>query len=130
MPSITAALSINNGAASPVAKTFSIAEKNPAQSLFEERTTGIQSQFTLLRIRGQKPSGARKSSRVEFKVALPVIRAVDGVNVAIDSAVALCSFTMPEGMTIDERKDLLAFLSNSLSHADLKKTVQDLDFIY
>lgn len=130
MPSITAALSINNGALSPEAKTFSIAEKNPAQTLFEERTTGIQSQFTLLRVRGQKPSGARKSSRVEFKVSLPIIHTVDGVDVVVDTAVALCSFTMPDRMTGNERRDLHAFLVNSLTHTDLQKTVQDLDFIY
>lgn len=131
MPSITTSLTINNGAASPVAKTFSISEKNPSQTVFEERSSGVQSNFTTLRVRSQKPQGARKQSRTEYKVVQPLLRtSPTGVVAPAAYNTSLCSFTIAEDATADERKDLFAYMVNGLSHALLKPVTTDLDPIY
>lgn len=128
MPSITTALTINNAAA--VAKTFAIASKNPAETLFEERSAGIQSQFISLRVRGQKPAGNRKFSRVEYKTVLPIVRAVNGVNTVVDFCEGITAYKCGEIATAVERADVFAYHVNGMNHASLKPVAVDLDFVY
>lgn len=128
MPSITTALTINNAAA--VAKTFAIAQKNPEQTLFEERSAGVQSQFISLRVRGQKPAGNRKFSRVEYKTVLPIVRSISGVNTVVDWCEGLTAFRCGQDATAVERGDVFAYHVNGMNHASLKPVAVDLDFIY
>lgn len=128
MPSIVAALTINNAAAA--AKTWSIAQKSPELTLFEERTAGIQSQFLSLRVRSQKPAGNRKFSRVEYKTSVPIVRSISGVNTVVGYGIALTSFTVPEDAVLLERQDLFAYHVNGMNHASLKPVAVDLDSIF
>lgn len=128
MASITAAVSIANAAA--VAKTFGIAIKSPDILLLEERTAGIQSQFITFRFRGQKPAGARRFARAEYKTVLPVVRSINGVNTVVDVCEALTAFKLSQDANATERADLFAYHVNGMSNVDLKKCVTDLDYPY
>lgn len=128
MASITASLSIDNAAA--VAKSFAIATKSPEILILEERSAGIQSQFVTLRFRGQKPAGARKYARTEFKTVLPIVRSINGVNTVVDVNEGLTAFKLSQDSNATERGDVFAYHVNGMSNASLKTCVVDLDFPY
>lgn len=128
MASITTSLSINNAAAT--AKTFAIATKSPELLLLEERTAGVQSQFITMRFRGQKPAGARKFARAEFKTILPVVRTINGVATVIDYNEGLTAFKLSQDSNATERADVFAYHVNGMSNAGLKVCVTDLDYPY
>lgn len=130
MSQVTGALSINNGAATPVAKSFAPERVAPDLSVFTERTAAASAGFIRLSV-GLSPASAKRSTnRVTLKLDHPVLSTVNGVSTVAYVGRFDGSFVIPDVMTAAERADLHAFVANALDNALIKGVVKDLDPTY
>lgn len=121
---------LNNGAATPVAKTFKVKMNDNMISLWEERSGGIPLGYALLKVQTKDTQTVRK---VMIWVAIPTLEAVAGANGAGFTPAAKVAYThrsyhefiLPQRGTLDERKNLIAFHTNGLLNATIKAVVQD-----
>ncbi|DAD51207.1 coat protein [ssRNA phage SRR7976325_18] len=125
-----AAITINDGLATPVARTFNPDSITPALSVFSERSSGVALTFKRLTVATQMASGRTEVNRAKYSVALPVGTTVNGVTSLAYTLRANVEVILPDGCTDAERKDLYAFLTNGLNHASVKAAVRDLDPLY
>lgn len=123
-------ITINDGQATPVAKTFNPEAVTPSLSTFVERTAGIAAGFIRLSVSTLFSNGKRTTNRARFNVALPITAVVDGNTVVVRTLRANCDVILPDGCTDAERKDLYAYLYNGLNHTLIKGAVRDLDPLY
>lgn len=130
MPQISGPLSINNGAATPVAKSFSPERVGPDNSVFTERTPAVSAGFPRLAIRFSAASSRRATNRIDVDVDLPVLQTVNGVSSVAYVGRFKGYFVVPDVMTAAERADLHAFVANGLANATVKAVVKDLDPMY
>lgn len=121
---------LNNGAATPVAKTFKVKMNDNMTSLWEERSGGIPLGYALLKVQTKDTQTVRK---VMIWIAIPTLEAVAGANGAGFTPAAKVAYThrsyqefiLPQRGTLDERKNLIAFHTNGLSNTTVKTVVQD-----
>jgi len=130
MSQITGALSINNGAATPVAKSFAPERVAPESSVFTERTPAVSAGFPKLAVRYSAASAKRTTNRVDLDVDLPVLQTVNGINSVAYTGRFRGYFVIPDTMTALERADLHAFVANALQNTQVKAVVKDLDPMY
>lgn len=144
MPSL-ATVVINDGAATPVAHTFS--PSNPDKNgtnYWYDRSGGIAIGFpeVSLNLReplaGGKVSSADRVYRAKARIVMPVMEVTSpttgtGIQPAPTKAyelVANLEFVLPERSTLQNRKDILAYAKNLLAHANSTAAVQDLEGVY
>lgn len=84
MAQITGPITINNGAATPVAKTFGPERVSPELSSFTERSSGVSAGFTRLSVAFSPATTARPTNHVKVDMALPVLQIVNGVSSVVD----------------------------------------------
>jgi hypothetical protein len=130
MSQVTGPLSIDNGAATPVAKSFAPTAVAPDRSLFTERTAGSSAGFLKLEVLSSFANGSRSTNRIDLNFDLPVIEVVDGVSKVTRVGRFKGYFVIPDTMLEAERSDLLAFVANSLDNAQIKAVIRDLDPLY
>lgn len=130
MPQISGPLSINNGAATPVAKSFAPEGVSPAESSFTERSAAVSAGFTRISVRYSKASSSRPTNRVDFDLDLPVLSTVNGISTVAYVGRFKGYFVLPDQMTAAERADLHAFVANGLANTTVKAVVKDLDPMY
>lgn len=130
MSQVTGALSINNGAASPVAKSFAPESVTPARSVFTERSAASSNGFIRLGVGFDPASSKRATNRISIDLAMPVIESVSGQNQVTRIGRFSGQFIVPDTMTAAERADLHAFAANALNVALIKAVVKDLDPMY
>lgn len=130
MGQVTAALSINNGADTPVAKSFAPESIAPGNSVFTERSAAVSAGFYRLSVGFSPATANRKTNRISFELALPTVSAADGVYSVAYTGRFKGEFICPDTMTQAERRDLHAFVANALDNTLLKAVVRDLDPLY
>lgn len=130
MSQITAPLSINNGAATPVAKSFAPESVAPGLSVFTERSAAVSAGFYRLSVGFSPATANRKTNRVTLELALPGLQSVNGIYSVAYTGRFKGEFILPDTMTNAERWDLHAFVANALDDAKLKAIVRDLDPLY
>lgn len=121
---------LNNGAATPVAKTFKVKMNDNMTSLWEERSGGIPLGYATVKLQTKDTQTVRK---VMLWVAIPTLEAVAGANEAGFTPAAKVAYThrsyqefiLPQRGTLDERKNLIAFHTNGLSNATIQLVVKD-----
>ena len=131
MAQVTGALAINNGATTPVAKSFAPERVGPELSTFVEKSFSQSAGFLRLAVGFSPASTARKTSRVDVSFDLPTM--VDrGGGVYEQAYVGRFKgyFVIPDQMSSLERKDLRAFVANALNNTLVKGVVEDLDPMY
>lgn len=128
---IVAPIVVNNGAATPVATTFSpeAPDINNAYS-FVDRSGGISSGFKRMTVSTKPARGAAKVNRATLSIDVPTMQMVNGVNTLAYISRAKLELLLPVDSTDAERKDLYAFLVNSLSNTLLRGALRDLDPVY
>lgn len=130
MSQVTGPLSINNGAATPVAKSFAPERVAPDLSAFTERTAAASAGFVRLSV-GLSPASAKRSTnRIPVRLDLPVLQTVNGVNSVAYTGRFNGEFVIPDVMTAAERADLHAYVANALDNALVKAVIKDLDPMY
>jgi hypothetical protein len=145
MPAL-AAITINDGATTPVAHTFN--PSGPDQNgvnYFYDRSGGVAIGFPSISIdlKEPKPSANGVSSkdrvyRGTVKVVLPILEVTSpttgtGIQPAPTKSYDMIfrgEFVLPERSTLQNRKDILAFAKNILANANLTSLIQDLESIY
>lgn len=130
MSQITGPLTINNGAATPVAKSFAPERVAPDMSIFTERTPAVSAGFTRLTVGYSAASSKRPTSRIDVSLDFPVLSTVNGVSTVAYVGRFKGYFVVPDQMAAAERADLHAYVANALSHAQIKAVVKDLDPLY
>jgi hypothetical protein len=130
MSQITGPLSINNGAGTPVAKSFAPERVAPDLSTFTERTAAVSAGFLRLSV-GYSPANSRRTTnRVDVKLDFPVLQTINGVSTVAYTGRFQGYFVIPDVMTAAERADLRAFVANALDNAAVMAVIKDLDPLY
>lgn len=123
-------LSINNGAATPVAKSFAPERVGPTFSTFTERSAPVSAGFIRLGVGLSPASGKRTTNRIDVTLDLPVLGTINGVSAVAYTGRFKGYFVIPDTMTASERADMLAYVANGLSNNTIKAVVKDLDPLY
>lgn len=142
---VLAPVVINDGAATPVAHTFT--PSNPDQNgtnYWYDRSGGIALGFPEIsqNLREPAPNGRVSSSdrvhRAKIKATLPIMEVTSpttgtGIQPAPTKAYELVfngEFILPERSTLQNRKDILAYAKNLMAHATVSSLVLDLEGSY
>lgn len=130
MPAI-ADLVLADGLATPVNHTFSVKSIVGVTASFEDRVSGVQVGYgKLTQQTSQSKNGIR---RVKLAFSIPVLEAVSGSNatgftpaakVAYSTEVDV-EFRISERAIVQNRKDIVAFLKNALSNANIASIIID-----
>lgn len=148
MPAL-AAITVNDGQATPVAHTFNpVGPDVNGVSSFVDRSGGIAIGFPRIDISLREPLKAKGAgsasdgkSRI-FKgvitIGVPTLETTSpttgtGIQPAPTIAYVVAArleFYLPERSTLAERKNLLAYVKNALAHATCTSVLQDLESIY
>lgn len=125
-----AAITLNDGQATPVAVTFNPESVTPALSSFADRSSGIAIGFRKVKVSNTFASGKSTVNRAKMTVEVPVLQTVDGVQVVAYTMRANLEFLLPDGSTDANRKDVYAFVLNALSNSLVRGALRDLDPLY
>lgn len=130
MSQVSTPLTINNGAATPVAKTFSPERVAPELSTFTERSAPASAGFVRLGVAFSPASGKRSTNRVDISLDLPVLQTANGVSTVAYVGRFKGYFVLPDTMTAAERADLAAYVANALDNNQVRAVIRDLDPLY
>lgn len=120
----------NDGAATPVAHTFSTKSNDLHQTVWEDRSSGVPIGYAKAILKTADLASVRK---VDLGISVPTLEAVSGANslgftppatVAYTHRVDI-NFKLPQRGTLQERKDLYAYAVNMLALALFKGIVRD-----
>ena len=126
MPAI-AALSINDGQVAPVAHTFSPVSIDGSTAKWADRSPSIPAGFRHISLEVSPPSGSRTVHRITGGYMIPTVATVSGVDSVVRYSSAQVVLNVHPDATLQERKDLLAYVANSLGLASWKTSVENLE---
>lgn len=135
-----AAVVLANGENTPVNKTFDPVNIIADVAQWADRSGGIALGYPVvtLAVRPPVPGNRTRNNKVTFKIVTPVLEVTSpstatGIQPAPTKAYDLVfdgSFILPERCSLAERKNILAFAKNALSHAVLQNAVWNLEPVY
>lgn len=129
MPAI-AALTINDGATSPVAHTFNPVTTNGSGAQWADRSPSIATGFRLVSHEVLPPSGARTVYRITMGFKFPTVATIDSVDQVVRYDSAQVVLNIHPDSTLQDRKDMLAYVANSLGLASVKSSVENIEPFY
>lgn len=129
MPAI-AALTINDGLATPVAHTFSPQTSDGTKAKWADRSPTIPAGFRVISHEMAEPNGTRTVNKVTMGFMIPVVATVDSADTVVRYNSAQVVLNVNPQSTLQERKDLLAYVTNTLSNATMKTSVENLEPFY
>lgn len=130
MSQVTGPLSIMNGAATPVAKSFAPAAVSPDRSLFTERSSASSAGFLKLEVQSSFANGNRKTNRIDINFDMPVVEVVNSLSQITRVGRFKGYFVIPDTMTDLERADLAAYVANALDNPQIRSVIKNLDPLY
>lgn len=127
-------LVINNGASTPVAKTFSPIQEQPI-AIWKDKSIGIAVGMPTISISASIATAKRPSNKWNVRVTVPVLEVPAASGVGGYEAPAKVAYSLlcdvsvvaPDRSTADQRADLLAFAFNTLQSAMVKGMIKDLN---
>lgn len=125
---------INNGAATPVAKTFTFAIQNGLMFQYNDMSAGTFEGFNILTIQIRPSATSNQGHRVSLKLKAPVLAVTapssgSGIQPNPTKAyesVFMCEFMLPKAASLENRKDIMAFAKNLLALSGISALVTDL----
>lgn len=132
-------LSINNGAATPVAHIFEPSGKTVEGVVaFNDKVLGVAIAYPVLTVSLRRPTKTSRNFRLMGKVVIPALEVSSGVNsqgftppsTVAYSTLGTFEFVLPERSTLAERKDIHAYVVNTLSNALIKSMITDYVDLY
>lgn len=129
MPAI-AALTINDGLGTPVAHTFNPQTTNGAKAQWADRSPSIPAGFRTISYEVQEPNGSRTVNKLVAGFMNPTVATVDGSDVVVRYSSAKVELNLHPQSTLQERKDLLAYVANFLGLATVKSSVENVEPFY
>lgn len=123
---------LNDGQSTPVAKTFSARGADMALAVWKDVSGGISIGFPTITLSNRETDSINGTYRVEARVMLPVLETVSGdAGGYVPSAkvayklLGKVELIAPNRATLQNRKDLRAFVANLLDHAVITETFID-----
>lgn len=129
MPAI-AALTINDGLATPVAHTFSPQSTTGSKAIWADRSPTIPAGYRTISHELADPNGSRTVHKLTLGFMIPVVAAVNSVDTVVRYNSGQVVLNVNPQSTLQERKDLLAYVSNMLANATVKTSVENLEPFY
>lgn len=129
MPAI-ATLAINDGQTTPVSHNFDPVTTDGAEAKFADRSPTISSGFRTISHEVAGPSGSRTVTKLTSGFMIPTVATVNGVDTVIRYSSAQVILNIAPDSTLQERKDLLAYVKNFLGLASVATSVQNLEPFY
>jgi len=140
MPQMPASIILADGQATPVNKTFEaqIAQVGQDQACeFWEKSAGSLSGYRRLSVLTRK-SKTGNGLRTIVKISLPVLETVSGSSpsgfapapAVAYTTLATLEIVHPERNTLQDRKDMFAFLKNFFSNTTFQAVVQNQETYY
>jgi len=129
MPAI-AALTINDGAATPVAHTFSVSGTTGSKATWLDKVSGIPVGYSRLEHEVREAKSATGAHRVVVSFSLPTLATVDGVQVRVRVSSAQLALNFAQDSTLQERKDMVAYVINALSDSTVKPSLYNIEGFY
>lgn len=137
--SAIANLVLNDGAATPVAHTFSPVNIDALGiAKWADRVDGIAIGYPTVSLLMRQPNKVTRNYKLSLKVICPTLEVTSpstgtGIQPAPTKAYdtfATVEIVLPERSTKQQRKDMLAFLKNSLANAVITAAVEDFESVY
>lgn len=121
---------LNDGQATPVAKTFKVKLNDNMVSVWEQRDLGVPIGYAIVRVQTKDTATVRK---VSVSVSVPTLEAVSGANLSGFTPApkvaythrANAEFILPQRGTTQERKNVKAFLTSLLGNATVASMIND-----
>lgn len=126
MPAI-AALVINDGAATPVAHTFSPVTTSGSKAEWADRSSTTPAGNRKLNHEVLPPAGQRTTNKISIGVYNPTEALVDGVTIVVHGCSVGLTLNFPPESTVQERTDTLAYISNMLANATVKTSIINIE---
>jgi hypothetical protein len=130
--SAQSSLVLNDGQSTPVAKTFSARGADMQLAVWKDIASGISIGFPTVTLSNKERNGSNGTYRVEARVTLPVLETISGdaggytpspkVAYTMLGKVELIS---PNRATVQNRKDLRAFVANLMGNTILVEAFVD-----
>lgn len=129
MPAI-AALTINDGATTPVAHTFSPVTTNGSKAVFADRSSTTLKGNRVITDEVRTPANGTGAYRRITGFSFPTEAVVDGSTVVARLGSAQVVFNFAQDSTEQERKDQLAYVANWLANASVKTAIPNNEAFY
>jgi len=127
---VRAALTINDGQATPAAHTFAVAGEQGSAALWQDKTGGIAAGFINLTHEYRPAKSATGANSVIYALTQPTLGTVNGVTQKVRTSSAQVRFNFAQDATDQERKDLVAYTINILSNATYRAATWGLEPTY
>jgi hypothetical protein len=114
---------VNNGADTPVAKTFTINDRQGAKSTFRSGDSALVSGQKVFTHEARLAKTGSAANRVLLSLTNPAEAVVDGSTKVVRSSSAKVEFNFAPDADEDERQAFVGLLLNSLSQADIKGSI-------
>jgi len=133
---------INDGQGTPVAHTFAPAKTQADWALLEDRTSGIYIGYNKLTFKLDRPSGdsrqATRNLKLSIKIETPKLENVTNSTVSGVAPAPTISYrpvveltcTFPERCSLQDRKDLQAYIKNVLSNSFVTDAFEKFELPY
>lgn len=129
MPAI-ATLSIDDGQATPAAHSFVPVTTTGSKAEWAERSAAVPSGFFNMTHEVVKPKSASEAWKIKINFYVPTLATVDGVSTVVRFQSSTLTLNIAQGSSLQERKDLLAYVANSLGNADIKTSIENIEPFY
>lgn len=129
MPAI-AALTINDGATTPAAHTFSVVTTSGQKAVWADKVSGIPAGYTKLTHEVREATSKVGAHRVILGYEFPTMGTVNGLSQRVRVSSAQVTLNFAQDSTDQERKDLVAYVTNSLGNATVKPSLYTIEPFY
>lgn len=131
-------LTVNDGASTPVARTFAPRTLIGSEAKYVDRSSGITLGYPEITVMSSMPSKTSKLAKTRIKIVVPVMEVLNaatynGITPAPTRAYDMtfdCTFFAPERSTLQDRKHILAFAKNTLAQSLITSLVETQESIY
>lgn len=129
MPAI-ASLTVNDGLATPAAHTFAPVSTTGMKAKWADRSPTIPAGYRTISHEIVEPNGSRTTNTVKMGYMVPTVATVNAVDTVVRYNSAQVTLNIHPESTLQDRKDLLAYVANSLGLAAVKTSVENLEPFY
>ena len=126
MPAI-AALTINDGQASPAAHTFSVIGTTGSKATWADKSGGIPAGYAKITNEVREAKSSNGAHSVIAGYEFPTVGTVNGVTTRVRVSSASVRFNFAQDSTDQERKDQVAYVINDLSNAVKRAAIYNIE---
>lgn len=118
-------ITLNDGLATPVARTFSVVKATPELTVWKDKRLSKLAYWPEVTLSADLPATNAKTRKNELRVRKPVVDVVSGL--VTDVGMFRIIGDIPASMSQAEIDDLVAFTANAFANALIKGAVKDMN---